>query len=339
MAARIRFREPDTVRSLGGDISVNIVQVGGTVQSASDWSAHFAFLDGAAREATLALVKAKTDNLDVALSTRATEATLVTRATEATLAGVNTRLGEVQATPTVNTVLDRLKAVRTQVDVLLSTRASEASLTTRLADTSFTSRVGEVGAAPATNTLLGRVKDVQDKLGDAATENTVIKELLDAQLLLSSIESRVGAIDPAPAANTLQDRLKGLKTRLDLLATESTLASFPKLVKANATLLASAARTTSGAGSEADASNFYAAVYFLDVTAVNGTIPILNASIEAQDPASLKWMAIANFPEMIAVGSKVLRVVGAIGGKNRVSWTIGGTDASFTFGVGVVHER
>lgn len=215
MGARIRFREPDTAQSTGGDINVNIVQVGGTTQSPSDWSAHFAFLDGAATEATLALVKAKTNNLDVALSTRASEATL---------AGANTRLGEVQADPTANTLLDRMKAIRTQLNVLLSTRASEASLTTRLADSSFTSRVGEVGAAPAANTLLGRVKDVQDKLGDAATENTVIKELVDAQALLASIESRVGAIDPAPTANTLQDRLKGLKTRVDLLATEATLA-------------------------------------------------------------------------------------------------------------------
>lgn len=41
-----------------------------------------------ASEATLALIKSKTDNLDVALSTRASEATLATRASEATLASI-----------------------------------------------------------------------------------------------------------------------------------------------------------------------------------------------------------------------------------------------------------
>lgn len=67
---------------------------------------------GVATEVTLGLVKAKTDNLDVLLSTRATEATLASRLADATFTG---RIGEVQAIPTANTVLARLKDLLTGI--------------------------------------------------------------------------------------------------------------------------------------------------------------------------------------------------------------------------------
>jgi hypothetical protein len=77
---------------------------------------------------TLLLIKAKTDNLDVALSTRATESTLAL-----------------------------IKAKTDNLDVLLSSRLSE---------TTFTGRVGEVQITPTQYTVLARLKDLWDKLHD-----------------------------------------------------------------------------------------------------------------------------------------------------------------------------
>jgi hypothetical protein len=74
-----------------------------------------------ATEATLVTIKSDTAKLDVNLSTRASEATLATRASEATVANLltelefETRVGEVQVTPTANTVLARLKDIVTQM--------------------------------------------------------------------------------------------------------------------------------------------------------------------------------------------------------------------------------
>lgn len=87
---------------------------------------------GASTEATLALVKAKTDNLDVALSTRATEATLATVATtEAALLAAIGTAGI--AAPAAATVLDRLYQLGQKVDAQSKVIATEASMQKLLA--------------------------------------------------------------------------------------------------------------------------------------------------------------------------------------------------------------
>lgn len=62
-------------------------------------------------------------NLDVALSTRATEATALTLLTQANF---NARIGEVQATPTANTVLGRLKDLFDAIVARLGTLGQKA---------------------------------------------------------------------------------------------------------------------------------------------------------------------------------------------------------------------
>jgi len=69
--------------TLSSILSRNIAQVGGTPQTPRDWPLDLAklqnldvLLSTRASEATLGLIKAKTDNLDVLLSSRASEATL-----------------------------------------------------------------------------------------------------------------------------------------------------------------------------------------------------------------------------------------------------------------------
>lgn len=95
---------------------------------------------GASTEATLAAIKAKTDNLDVALSTRTKPADTqpVSAAalplpsgasTETTLAAVNTKLGSALPLPTgasTEATLALIKAKTDNIDVALSTRTKPA---------------------------------------------------------------------------------------------------------------------------------------------------------------------------------------------------------------------
>lgn len=124
---------------------------------------------GLTKEATLLLVKAKTDNLDVLLSTRATEATLATRATEATLLLIKTKtdnLDVLLSTRGTEATLLLIKAKTDNLDVLLSTRATEATLATRATEATLATR-----AADAT------VVTIRDQQVQRATAPTIINHV------------------------------------------------------------------------------------------------------------------------------------------------------------------
>ena len=91
-----------------------------------------------ATQATAALIKAKTDNLDVLLSTRATEATVATLATQATAA--------------------LIKAKTDNLDVLLSTRATESTVA------AINTATGATGDADTALTVIGRLKQLLTRL-------------------------------------------------------------------------------------------------------------------------------------------------------------------------------
>ena len=91
---------------------------------------------GAATEATLALIKAKTANLDVALSTRA-----VTGLTDAELRAV--------AVPISAAALPLPAGAATEAT--LATRSTEATLATRLAEATFTARINTLGQKTMAN--------------------------------------------------------------------------------------------------------------------------------------------------------------------------------------------
>ena len=91
-----------------------------------------------ATQATAALIKAKTDNLDVLLSTRATEATVATLATQATAA--------------------LIKAKTDNIDVLLSTRATESTVA------AINTATGATGDADTALTVIGRLKQLLTRL-------------------------------------------------------------------------------------------------------------------------------------------------------------------------------
>lgn len=86
-----------------------------------------------ATEATLALVKAKTDNIDVLLSTRATEATLATRLAEATFTARINTLGQkaMAASTPVAFASDQSALAITAASLPLPTGAATAALQTQ----------------------------------------------------------------------------------------------------------------------------------------------------------------------------------------------------------------
>ena len=115
----------------------------------------------------------------------ATEDTLATRLAESVFTG---RVGEVQASPTANTVLGRLKALETALALLL-------------AEATFTGRLGEVQASPTANTLLGRLKDITDQVTPLLEEVT--------------FTGRLGEVQASPTQYTVLERLKVLGTLLN----------------------------------------------------------------------------------------------------------------------------
>lgn len=104
-------------------------------------------------------------------------------------------------------------------------------------------------------------------------------------------------------------------------------------------ILPSAARTTSGSSADITLNSGSKLAVYLDVTAVAGTTPTLDVKVEAKDPASGKYFALASFTQKTAAGSEVVFIGHGSDTKFpvrtfRVSYTIGGTTPSFTFSVG-----
>jgi len=72
---------------------------------------------------------------------------------------------------------------------------------------------------------------------------------------------------------------------------------------------------------------------FLDVTAASGAGPTLNVTINIYDRLSDKWYLLATFTEKTSVTTDVGYVEYGLGEKMSITYTIGGTDPSFTFAV------
>ena len=93
-------------------------------------------------------------------------------------------LGEVQASPTENTVLERLKAVETAV-------------------TAVNTLIGAVTASPTENTLLERQKAIETAL--------------------TAINTLIGEVQASPTENSLLERVKAIETALAALGYEFTI--------------------------------------------------------------------------------------------------------------------
>ena len=128
-----------------------------------------------ATQATLALIKAKTDNLDVALSTVGTQSTLAL--IKAKTDNLDGALSTVATQATLTTAATSLSNIDADLDVALSTRASEATLATRASETTLSTLSTTASAIQAA------VEDIQaqtDKL--QFTDNTNILKIQDDQV-------------------------------------------------------------------------------------------------------------------------------------------------------------
>jgi len=82
--------------------------------------------------------------------------------------------------------------------------------------------------------------------------------------------------------------------------------------------------------------NYEQAVFYLDVTAVSGTSPTLDVTIEEKDPVSGKYFTIGTFAQKTATGSERIVINPLYGTILRAKWVIGGTSPSFTFSLSAV---
>lgn len=112
------------------------------------------------------------------------------------------------------------------------------------------------------------------------------------------------------------------------------------LRKDEQTLLASAARTTSGT-QEFTLEDCLDAVLFLDVSAAGGTTPTLDLKVQEKIPGTSTWVDVPNgaFTQSTGVVGRRLALSAPLSRTARLSWTIAGTTPSFTFSVAAVKRR
>lgn len=104
------------------------------------------------------------------------------------------------------------------------------------------------------------------------------------------------------------------------------------------TILASTAVTSSSNTQSDPVISKYAkeAIFYLDITAVSGTSPTLDITLQIYDTVIEKWFTLATFDQKSATGQDVGYVEYGLGEKLACSYTIGGTGTpTFTFEITV----
>lgn len=76
--------------------------------------------------------------------------------------------------------------------------------------------------------------------------------------------------------------------------------------------------------------------FFLDVTAASGTNETLDVTINVYDSVGDDWHLLATFDQKTTTGTDVGYVEYGLGDRLSVTYTIGGTNPSFTFSVAVL---
>ncbi|MEM1523122.1 MAG: hypothetical protein QXU69_08850, partial [Thermofilaceae archaeon] len=278
---------------------------------------------------------ARLQNLDVALSTRASESTLggIKSQTDKLTFDASNRLF-VNAAVVANPP---------NLDVALSTRASESTLAAvrdRLPSSltsagNFKAAVVEDGVGLAKESTLSSILGRLDvALSTRASEST-----------LSSIKAQTDKLtfDTSNRLYVVDDQLLAMLTNLITAAgnlrvsLQETTIKQPVDVQDHWTesvvLLPSAARTASGAGSDVDVGRFLYAEVCVDVTAVSGTDPVLNVYVEGKDRYTGKYKTLLSFENISSVQTLWGTITMLAFTLVRVRWTISGTSPSFTFSV------
>ncbi len=100
-----------------------------------------------------------------------------------------------------------------------------------------------------------------------------------------------------------------------------------------AKVIESLARTTNGNSGDLRASGGNSVRAQLNVTAATGTSPTLNVLIEDSVDGGINYNTIGTFAQKTAAGREVISITTPFSETLRVSWTIAGTNPSFTFSV------
>lgn len=203
------------------------------------------------------------------------------------------------------------------------------------------------GAATAAkqDTIIGAV-DGLENLITAIRDTNGIKKIADA---LPAGDNNIGNIDvvstPADAVHGSVHPAKAVLiagsdgTNARRILTDANGVVQVQLVQStqDVTMLASAARTTSGdtSATPIDVKKYKEAIFFLDVTAVNGT-PTLDVKIKTKDPVSGKWFDLTTFTQATAISSEMKTVSGLLGSQIAAFYTIAGSTPSITFSLGAV---
>ncbi len=236
----------------------------------------------------------------------ATEATLATRASEATLASIDgnidVALSTVATEVTLASVDATLTAIDGNIDVALSTRATEATLGTVATNTGTT--------ATNTGTIVTNTGTIATNTG---TTNTNLGAQADA-----------AATTDTGTFSLIALIKRGLQS-LTLIAGNGR--------HGIATLLASAARTTTTASSDQTNPAWLGAHVIIKVTATGGTIA-LTPTIEAQDPVTTDWYPLLTGSVISSTGTSVLKIYPSLSG---VSNKIAGDVLPATWRINVAH--
>lgn len=177
---------------------------------------------GASTEATLALIKAKTDNLDVALSTRAVTG-LTDGQLRASAVPVSAASLPLPSGASTEATLALIKAKTDNLDVALSTRA-----VTGLTDAQLRASAVPVSAASlplpsgaATEATLALIKAKTDNL-DVALSTRAVTGLTDAQLRASAVPVSAASL-PLPTGAATETTLGNVLTTTAFQARVNTL--------------------------------------------------------------------------------------------------------------------
>ncbi len=100
-----------------------------------------------------------------------------------------------------------------------------------------------------------------------------------------------------------------------------------------AKVIESLARTTNGNGGDVRMPGGESVRAQLSVTAASGTAPTLNVLVEDTVDGGTNYNTIGTFAQKTAAGREVINITTPFSENLRVSWSIAGTGASFTFSV------
>jgi len=219
----------------------NLTKIGGTALTGRDWSSDFAKLQNLdtalstrASESTLSGVKAQTDKLTFDASNRLAiqnppnlDVALSTRASESTLSGIKTQTDKLTF-DTSNYLQVNVKATvnPSNLDVALSTRASESTLSGIKAGTDYLDDIyGRLDVALSTRASESTLSAIKNALASVGTDKMRVS-VIDS---LPAGTNKIGSVDVATIPVTKGDWLStipnpsNLDVALSTRASESTL--------------------------------------------------------------------------------------------------------------------